>query len=183
MVSELERQSDGLPVEILALIDNKKRVIGAKRNNLIEQAQGEYVAFVDDDDRIETDYVQTLVETIIANRGTDCVTFDVEVSLGGLTKKITKFDPQYAYSEDENYYYRKPNHVMCYKSEISKSCRFLDIAHGEDDEWAARASIHIKEISKINRTLYYYDYTFKRPEDNHHLKNWENHILKNALLK
>ncbi|MCJ7992656.1 glycosyltransferase [Priestia sp. OVS21] len=86
MISELERQSAQLPVEILAMIDNKKRTIGAKRNILIEQAQGKYVSFVDDDDRIEPDYIQTLVETINQNPNADCITFDVEVNLSGLEK-------------------------------------------------------------------------------------------------
>src|SRR5690606_33962771 len=49
-------------VEILYLVDNKKVMLGTKRNQLIDLAQGEYVVFVDDDDRIEPDYIETLLE-------------------------------------------------------------------------------------------------------------------------
>lgn len=181
MVSELERQSSQLPVEILVMIDNKQRSTGAKRNALIEQAQGEFVIFVDDDDRIETDYVQTLVKTIDRNPNADCITFDVEVNLFGLEKKLTKFDVSFTNSHDDQYYYRKPNHIMCYSKRISSQEKFLDLSYGEDDEWAMRASMLIKDQVKISRVLYYYDYVLKRPKNNTMLRNWENQLMKNAI--
>ncbi|PEE75266.1 hypothetical protein COM81_18945 [Priestia megaterium] len=181
MISELDRQSAQLPVEILVMIDNKKRTTGSKRNILIEQAQGEYISFVDDDDRIEPDYVQTLVETIDQNPIADCITFDVEINLSGLEKKITKYDVNYLHSQDDQYYYRKPNHIMCYARRIAVQEKFLNISYGEDDEWAARASTLIKNQIKIQRVLYYYDYLLKRPKNNPSLRNWENQLMKSSL--
>lgn len=45
-------------VEILTLIDNKVRSIGKKRQNLIDIAEGEYIAFIDDDDRVSDNYIE-----------------------------------------------------------------------------------------------------------------------------
>ena len=126
-ISELERQSYQLPVEILATIDNKKRSTGFKRNMLIQQAQGKYVSFVDDDDRIELDYIETLINTINQNPSADCITFNVEINSSGIEKKITKFDMNFLHSEDDEYYYRKPNHIMCYSKDIVIKEPFQDL--------------------------------------------------------
>lgn len=58
--AELERQIGELPVEHLVLFDNKRRTVGEKRDALLRAARGKYVAFVDDDDWIAPDYVQSL---------------------------------------------------------------------------------------------------------------------------
>ena len=180
-ISELERQSAQLPIEVLVLIDNKKRSTGSKRNILIQQAQGQFITFVDDDDRIETDYIQSLVETINENPEADCITFDVEVNISGLEKKVTKYDVKYHHSQDAQFYYRKPNHIMCYAKRIAIMERFSDISYGEDDEWAARACKHIINQIKIPRVLYYYDYILKRPKNNPMLRNWENQLMQRAI--
>ena len=41
--------------------DNKKRTIGKKRDEMLKLAQGKYVTFVDDDDRISDDYVDEIM--------------------------------------------------------------------------------------------------------------------------
>ena len=51
-------------VELLVLIDNKKRTLGAKRNEMIGLAKGEYVVFIDDDDLVSEDYVESILEAI-----------------------------------------------------------------------------------------------------------------------
>jgi len=55
-------------VELLVLMDNKRRSVGAKRNALLEMAQGEYVSFIDDDDEVATDYVQKIYRLIAKTR-------------------------------------------------------------------------------------------------------------------
>src|SRR5688572_23555139 len=44
-------------VEIVVLTDNKMMMLGHKRNVMVELAQGKYIVFVDDDDRISDDYI------------------------------------------------------------------------------------------------------------------------------
>src|SRR5690348_8609394 len=66
-------------VEILILVDNKKMMLGDKRNKLLEISQGEYVVFADDDDVLESDYLLSLLKAT----ETDCdiITFQVRVTL------------------------------------------------------------------------------------------------------
>jgi len=52
---------DQLAVEHLILIDNKRRTVGEKRDNLLRIALGRYVAFVDDDDFVSEDYINEIV--------------------------------------------------------------------------------------------------------------------------
>ena len=47
--------------EILIQSDTDK-TIGEKRNELLERARGEYIAFIDDDDMIGEDYIKCFVE-------------------------------------------------------------------------------------------------------------------------
>ena len=45
-------EADQDRVETIVLTDNKKMMLGHKRNTMVEVAQGRYIVFVDDDDRI-----------------------------------------------------------------------------------------------------------------------------------
>ncbi|MCJ7992654.1 hypothetical protein MUB15_31525 [Priestia sp. OVS21] len=67
---------------------------------------------------MEPGYIQTLFETINQNLDVNGITFDVEVNLSGL-EKITKYDINYFNLQDNQYYYRKPNHIMCYVKRIA----------------------------------------------------------------
>ncbi|WLR44055.1 glycosyltransferase family A protein [Bacillus carboniphilus] len=180
-VCELERQAKNKPVEILVLLDNKKRTTGSKRSSLIQQAQGEFISFVDDDDRIATDYVDELLHVINKNPQADCINFLVEVDIAGLSRKKTKYHSSLTYSEDENFYYRKPNHIMCYARRIASQYKFPDTSYGEDDRWAHQVCHLIRSEEVIDKVLYYYDYKLKRPNNNPVLRNWENHMMVNSL--
>ena len=58
-------------VELLYLMDNKRRPVGAKRNELFDAAKGEYVSFIDDDDDVHPEYVRRVYRAIRAARKSD----------------------------------------------------------------------------------------------------------------
>ena len=63
-------------VEILVFYDNKLRTVGAKRNDLLYLAKGEYLAFIDDDDNVSDSYFKLDFHTIV------CAGLPVHVSGG-----------------------------------------------------------------------------------------------------
>lgn len=163
LMMELNQQVQSKEVEILVLLENKKRTIGEKRNILIEQAKGDYVVFIDDDDRVASNYIENLCTVITSSPGVDCIVFDILVTFNEQFSKVCKYGKEFEYGEDDNYYYRKPNHLMCYSKKIASSHKFLNISYGEDDEWGERVSKDIVNQIRVPSILYYYDYVPKSP--------------------
>jgi len=58
-------------VELHYLMDNRRRSVGEKRNNLLSIAKGEYISFIDDDDEVASDYVSKIYRQIVATRKSD----------------------------------------------------------------------------------------------------------------
>lgn len=150
-------------VEIIVLTDNKKMMLGHKRNTMVEMAQGKYIAFVDDDDRIADDYLLTLLNA--TDSDADCIVFQAEVSLNGEKPKICYYskDVKADYNKPDAYY-RIPNHICCVKKETSLKSSFPNILYGEDAGYGKVLLPHLKTEHKIHRVLYYYDYNSNTTE-------------------
>jgi len=136
-------------IELISLFDNKKRTIGRKRQNMIDIIQGEYVCFIDDDDRISDDYVKLIMDTLNNNQNTDCVVFWSCINQPNMEDKIVKF----GFEKGNNL----PCHVHVWKSSIVKKYEYKNINHGEDRDWIDRAINDVHHLSKIDKILYYYD--------------------------
>ena len=163
IILKLDEQAKGKPVEIIYLLDNKKRTIGQKRNDLLGLAQGENVVFIDDDDDIVDVYIDSLLEGI--KLGADVVVFDVEISIqNGAYKKVI-YDAAFPYDRDyKDHYQRLPNHLMCVKREIALKVGFPEKSFGEDSDYAKRLRKHIKRQARIDKTLYYYNFSYQISE-------------------
>jgi len=96
-------EQDQKEVEIIYLIDNKTIMLGDKRNLLVDMANGDYIAFVDCDDRISSDYILSLLEGIKSNA--DAIVFLAEVSLNGNPPKICRYSKDYIrdYNTEKEY--------------------------------------------------------------------------------
>ena len=156
LISSIEKQIIGKPVELLILSDNAKRPVGTKRNDLLNISKGRYVCFIDDDDRISETYVDDVLQEII-DWSPDVVVFDAEITFNGTNPKLVKYGREYDYCEKSDAYYRHPNHLMVHKRENITEF-FKDIKTGEDDEWALRMLPRTVTQSRIDKVLYYYDY-------------------------
>lgn len=156
LLDNLQNQIVGKPVELLVLTDNAKRPVGTKRNDLLKLSSGKYVCFIDDDDRVSNTYVDDIL-TEIRNWSPDVVVFDAEITFNGTNGKLVKYGREYDYCEKPEAYYRHPNHLMVHKKENITEF-FKDIKTGEDDEWASRMLPRIVTQSRIDKTLYFYDY-------------------------
>jgi len=133
---------------------------GYKRNSLLDKAElmgAEYIAFIDSDDLPGKNYVARQME--VANSGKDCGTLIGSIYWG--TKKGKPFLHNLAckeWWEDDNYYYRCPNHLNAIKLSIAKQFKFKEITVGEDGNWSedimragALTSEHV-----IDEVIYHY---------------------------
>lgn len=163
VLKDLFTQAEGKPVEIVCLLDNRKSNLSEKRNQAIHNAKGRFITFVDDDDKIEPDYVDSILKAIQENPKADCVVFDVLVHGYTPEPKLCSYGIEYQHGENEKMYLRKPNHVMAYKTEISRRFKYRkDLsAISEDTEWAERASKEIKNQVRVGKVLYHYFYNPK----------------------
>ncbi len=164
VMEELIRQADGKPVEVMCLLDNRARNLSEKRNDAIAKAKGKFITFVDDDDRVEPDYVDALLKTIRENPKADCVVFDVMVHGYDEEPKVCKYGTEYTGDWNaKDAYYRRPNHVMAYRTEISRRHLYRKelSAINEDFAWSATASKDIKRQVRIDKVLYHYLYNPK----------------------
>jgi len=146
-------------IELIAFFDNKKRTIGKKRDEMLDLAKGEYLVFIDDDDRIAPDYVKIVMDTLYANPATDCVVYDSITRVNGGPDILCKYgiEFEYGYIMDGKEWRGKPAHTMVYKSSIAKVHRFADMRGGEDVEWVKRACQDIRVQTRIDKVLYFYD--------------------------
>jgi len=163
LIKNLLKQSELYDeVEIIGFFDNKKRSIGEKRDVLLNLAKGKYLVFIDDDDRIADDYVKSIIEAIHNNINTDCIVFDCICCIdGGELKKLCKYGIEFEYGDinDGKEWRGKPAHTMVYKSSIAKNHKYKSIQCGEDVEWVLRACREIKIQTRLDKVLYYYDYS------------------------
>lgn len=150
-------------IEIMILTDNKQMMLGHKRNKMVELAQGKYVAFVDDDDRLAEDYVSSLLEATASDA--DSIVFKAEVSLNGEPPKICHYskDVKRDYNHKDGYY-RIPNHICCVKREVSLKSSFPNVLYGEDAGYGKVLLPFLKTEHKIDKVLYYYDYNIETTE-------------------
>ncbi len=156
-------------VEILEEIDNYENSVGTKRNKLLSRSVGDYVCFIDDDDRVSEKYISLLFVGI--HKGVDCCSLKGIITENGLNPLIFEHSIKYnEYKTNENTtpsqpvkYERYPNHLNCIKASIAKQFRFPEINHGEDTDWARQ--IHksglIKTEHYIPEIIYYYDWRTK----------------------
>lgn len=146
-------------IELLGYFDNKKRTVGSKRDDMLSLAKGEYLVFIDDDDRISDDYVKEIMNALYNNPNTDCLVFDCICRVNGGHNKLCKYGVEFEYGDilGGAEWRGKPAHTMVYKSSIAKKHNFNDMIRGEDYDWVLRACKDIKVQTRLDKILYYYD--------------------------
>lgn len=146
-------------VEVVYNDTNSKMTTGEKRNLLLEQASGEYLCFVDDDDTISKDYLSTLVNA--CKQGKDCVELRLQVlSNCHLGDSIFHFSINHGLEPkllQEDVYIYPIGHLCPVKSEIAKRFQFPHKKVGEDLEWSRLIATELKTMATTDETLYFYN--------------------------
>lgn len=145
-------------VEILSLSDDRINSIGAKRNYLLEQSQGKYVCFIDDDDFIADLYLIKLLDVIYFDMP-DVVGFKIlceNYPTVGQSKIAEVGLPKETWRETREKIYRPPYHKTPIKRELALQAKFPEISFGEDAEYSRRLKGLVKTSGFTDDILYYY---------------------------
>lgn len=162
---------DRKDIELIGLFDNKRRTVGAKRNDLLNMARGEFLVFIDDDDDVANDYIQLVSQAIEQFPSADCIVYDCITTINDDPNQTTysqySIHNEYTQWRDQNgklQWRGKPAHTMVYRSSIAKAHKYPDQNYGEDVHYVRRASKDIKQEIKIDKVLYYYRFNSKVSE-------------------
>ena len=149
------RSQSNHEVEMLAISDNGERTIGAKRNDLLKAAKGDYVCFVDDDDMVSPFYVHGILSAIKDNP--DCVGIEGIITQKNIGPKKFVHSLQYQdWFEKDDVYFRCPNHLNPIKREIALDTMFDDISWLEDKNFSEKLKGKLKSEVYIKGPIYFY---------------------------
>jgi glycosyltransferase involved in cell wall biosynthesis len=157
LVEKLERQINRLDnpndVEIVVFMDNKRRSIGHKRQGVLDMAKGLFIAYVDDDDTVDGQYVSRAVEAIKSNAWVDVITFKQWVILDDAPPISLTFQLGHPTYDDisDAFPIRPPFHVCFWRRDLVKDCTFTDLMYHEDSAW-------VEQANKLAKTSHHIDH-------------------------
>lgn len=138
--------------------------IGKKRESLAQRAQGKYLCFLDDDEDIAPNYVETLVR--LCQLDADVVTFrnltktDFYWTIVDMSLKNTTNEE----ATPDRIVKRQPWHICPVKSEYAKLYDFEDSNYGEDFSWMKRVLTHCNSEAHTDQILHCYNHSSKHSE-------------------
>jgi glycosyltransferase involved in cell wall biosynthesis len=147
LLARLQAQLDGQitsldepsAVEVLVLPDEGELSIGRKRNDLIASASGEFVVFIDDDDRVADDYIVRILHAIKSNPSIDCVGHKgTLVFRNGQTRMFVHSICHRHWGYEDGVYVRPPAHISPIRRTIANRYLFEDVSYSEDMDWVSR---------------------------------------------
>jgi glycosyltransferase involved in cell wall biosynthesis len=146
--------------EILIAVDTKQYTIGEKRNQLLDAAKGKYITFIDDDDSISPNYLESIFKGI--ELGVDGIGITGMYAPVVGTHKKFKCSKDYIWEEKPDAYYRSIQHICPIKTEIAKKVRYPHINFTEDKLYADSVQPFINTDYKIEEVIYHYKYRHKK---------------------
>lgn len=135
---------------------------GEKRNRLLEKAKGDFIVFIDDDDEVSDDYVESIIQAIDSNPNIDCIGMKGKITFDGANEKKWIISTSCGgWYEKDNMYFRTPNHISPVRRQIALKVKFPKIMIGEDYEYSMGILPHLKREVLIDKELYHYKYVTK----------------------
>jgi glycosyltransferase involved in cell wall biosynthesis len=137
--------------------------IGKKREALVSGATGKYVCFVDDDEEVSPNYLETLLR--LTHRNADVITFCSFTKLDTFWMLV---DMSLHYQNDQAspmfVVRRKPFHICPVKAEFAKQVKFQDISYGEDFDWMSKVLEMCTTEAKTMAIIHGYNHSSKISE-------------------
>jgi len=158
-LSLLEQQTQSVQI----LSDNASRgeiSIGAKRQRLLNRAEGDYVVFIDDDDVIMPNYIELILKALTTNP--DCIDLNILMLTEGQ-------NPQMCYHHLKNKawhqvgkeYFRGVTQFNPVKREIALKVGFPNLRFGEDQPYSNGITSLCKTSVLITEIIYLYNFSRK----------------------
>jgi glycosyltransferase involved in cell wall biosynthesis len=151
-------------VEIHFLRDSGEKSVGAKRQQLLEWATGDYIAFVDDDDMVPDDYVSKILDAIkehdmLFGVEPDCCSLSGELHWlsNGTTEPFEHSIKHQKWEKKDGVYLRYPNHLNAVRRDLALEVGFKDMGHGEDRDYSDRLKPLLKTEAPIDGVIYHYN--------------------------
>ena len=149
--------------QVEILFDSSKKFlkgglsVGAKRDALKCRATGEYLVFVDDDDMIAPNYLESILRLMESNP--DIITFR-SLYKSSTYWGIVDMNLNHAENEqmnDSTIVKRQPFHVCPIRTSIAQQHSFPDINNGEDWGWMVKVLTDCKTQSHSDQILHQYN--------------------------
>ena len=129
-----KRICPSLKIEISISFDNREKKIGTKRQELLTNAKGKYISFIDDDDLVTDSYFEDALATIQG-----------EYHVCRLRGQMNQFTFTHSIENtldkpmcEGDVFLRPPNHLNILLSDIGKLFTFGNAVRGEDLDWCIR---------------------------------------------
>lgn len=152
-------------IEIHVDEDNKEVSIGAKRQRMIEAAQGKFVVHFDSDDWPHEKYIEMIYWVIRLNPDIDCIGINVNMTTNG--ENPQKCCHSFKYPEWKNGpidgwdYVRNITHFNPVLREKALATGFKDIRFGEDKDFSDRLYPMLTKEFYISEPLFHYRFSNK----------------------
>ncbi|MEI8273801.1 MAG: glycosyltransferase family 2 protein, partial [Paludibacter sp.] len=149
----------------VSILNNKKNQgVGISRNIAIDFSKGEYIAFIDSDDYIESNTIEVLYNFSVLENA-DIVVFDMEIECNHHKEIIS--DKILVHKEEnlKNILTEEISHNLCNKFVRSRlykmnECRIPNgLNYHEDFYVCVRLFFYAEIIKKIDKVFYHYVYT------------------------
>lgn len=159
----------------IKVIHRERGNIGAGRNTALDAAKGEYIAFIDDDDWAEPDFLEFLLELLVDN--------NADISICGAADK--SFDEKLIMNAEEALIelMRRKKYNVAFPTKMFSSKLADDLRFPEDGSFDDIALMY-KLIAKAERVAYHGlpKYTFYRHDSNNSAWTTNHSLLTPEIL-
>lgn len=141
-------------VHVTALWNNQERPISHVRQDLINNAVGTYVSFVDDDDELPEYYVDKILPLL---DGVDYIGWRMQCIADGVKLNPTFHSLRYhSWFHDDVGYYRHVSHLNPIRLDLARRVSYRDCPLPEDTSWAHKVRPFVKSEHFIDDVMYIY---------------------------